>query len=93
MPDPEIARSSGARVIDLGHARPVDRRPKPAAPERVSRCTKCTSTFIEHEPAFVHCKYCGNMMRVAGALFLEQDTYEMRSGLRSIDAIAAGFYG
>ena len=92
MKDPDVPRT-GARVIELVHARPAERRAKPAPPERVTRCTKCTSTFIEHEPAFVHCKYCGNMMKVDNAMLMEQDTHEMRSGLRSVDAIAAGLYG
>lgn len=92
MKDPEISRTDGARVIDL-HARPPDRRAKTEVQGRVPRCTKCESTFVEHEPAFVHCKYCGNMMRVAGATLIDQDTYELRSGLRSIDAVSAGLYG
>jgi hypothetical protein len=66
---------------------------KKVVSERVSRCTKCTSTFIEHEPAFIHCRYCGNMMRLAGGALMDQDTHELRSGLRSIDAVAAGLYG
>jgi len=92
MKDQDPPRSDGARVIDL-HARPLDRAKTAEVQGRAPRCTKCASTFVEHEPAFVHCKYCGNMMRVAGAVLLEQDTYELRSGLRSIDAVSAGLYG
>jgi hypothetical protein len=93
MKDPATPAPNGARVIELDQARTPDRRAKTPLTERVSRCTKCTSTFIEHEPAFVHCRYCGNMMRVAGAGVMEQDTFELRNGLRSVDAVAAGLYG
>jgi len=55
--------------------------------ERVSRahgggCIKCGSLFIEVEPAFVHCRYCGNMSRIRGASLLAQEEWEMRSGMR-----------
>jgi hypothetical protein len=49
--------------------------------ERVG-CLKCGSLFIEIEPAFVHCRYCGTMSRIRGASLLAQEEYEMRSGLR-----------
>jgi heterodisulfide reductase subunit A-like polyferredoxin len=92
MQEPGTGKPDGARVIDLVQAR-SDRRWRTVVEERVSRCTKCTSTFVQHEPAFVHCRFCGNMMRVAGAAVMDQDTYELRSGLRSVDAVAAGLYG
>ena len=55
--------------------------------ERVGRphgdgCIKCGSLFIEVEPAFVHCRYCGNMSRIRGASLLAQEEWEMRSGMR-----------
>ena len=55
--------------------------------ERVNRangggCIKCGSQFIEVEPAFVHCRYCGNMSRVRGASLLAQEEWELRSGMR-----------
>jgi hypothetical protein len=95
MKDPQVSRSdgAGARVIELGHARGEARRWKTIVHERVSRCTKCASSFVQHEPAFVHCRFCGNMMRVAGAEVMAQDTYELRSGLRSVDAVGTGLYG
>ena len=49
---------------------------------RTDRCTKCGSTFIEHEPVFVHCHCCGKLARVANRSLLEQEMYELRSGLR-----------
>lgn len=46
------------------------------------RCGKCGSAFIAHEPAFVHCFYCGNLARIVGASLLAQEAFELRSGLR-----------
>jgi hypothetical protein len=43
---------------------------------------KCGSLFIEIEPAFVHCRYCGSLSRIRGTSLLAQEEYEMRSGLR-----------
>jgi hypothetical protein len=69
--------SAGGRIIVLHPAastRHVD-APTPS-------CVKCGSTFIGHEPAFVHCFYCGNMARIAGGSLLAQEMFEIRSGLR-----------
>jgi ribosomal protein S27AE len=46
------------------------------------RCPKCKSVFIEHEPAFLHCKYCGNMARIVDGSLMDQDLHERRSGLK-----------
>jgi hypothetical protein len=51
------------------------------AVERVG-CIKCGSLFVEIEPAFVHCRYCGSLSRIRGTSLLAQEEYEMRSGLR-----------
>ena len=51
------------------------------AVERVG-CVKCGSLFIEIEPAFVHCRYCGSLYRIRGTSLLAQEEYELRSGLR-----------
>jgi hypothetical protein len=45
-------------------------------------CVKCGSLFLEIEPAFVHCRYCGSLSRIRGASLLAQEEYELRSGLR-----------
>ncbi|MBI4638745.1 MAG: hypothetical protein HY727_20600 [Candidatus Rokubacteria bacterium] len=50
--------------------------------ERVDRCSKCGSTFLGHEPAFVHCHYCGRMARIKNASLLAQELFELRSGMR-----------
>jgi hypothetical protein len=75
----------GGEIRIMGPLRPerfLMKSAKRPLQARTSRCTKCDSSFIEHEPAFVHCRYCGNLMRVAGASLLEQQLYELRSGLR-----------
>jgi hypothetical protein len=45
-------------------------------------CHKCGSLFVEIEPAFVHCRYCGSLSRIRGASLLAQEEWEMRSGMR-----------
>ena len=50
--------------------------------ERPDRCGKCGSTFMYHEPAFVHCRYCGKIARLANASLTDQELFEIRSGLR-----------
>ena len=46
------------------------------------QCAKCGSSFVTHEPLFVHCHYCGAMVRVAAASLVDQENFEIRSGLR-----------
>ncbi|HXG15497.1 MAG TPA: hypothetical protein VNK50_04570 [Calidithermus sp.] len=46
------------------------------------RCRKCGSGFIVHEPAFVHCRYCGAMTRRPHGSLPAQEEFELRSGLR-----------
>jgi phage FluMu protein Com len=48
-----------------------------------TQCPKCGSAFIGLEPAFVRCRYCGKLARIAGASLLDQELFELRSGLRS----------
>ena len=69
--------------------RRVERRQERAKIVRIPRrpverpgCMKCGSFFIEIEPAFVHCRYCGSLSRIRGTSLLAQEEYEMRSGLR-----------
>jgi len=45
-------------------------------------CPKCASTFVVREPAFLHCRYCGAMARLANGPLAAQELYELRSGLR-----------
>ena len=46
------------------------------------RCHKCGSLFVEIEPAFIHCRYCGSLSRIHGASLLAQEEWETRSGMR-----------
>jgi hypothetical protein len=50
--------------------------------EPAMRCTKCDSTFVKREPAFVHCRHCGKLARIANVPLDVQELYERRSGLR-----------
>jgi hypothetical protein len=79
-------RKVGARSA---RKRPVERHQAAAKIVRLPRrsveragCMKCGSLFIEIEPAFVHCRYCGSLSRIRGTSLLAQEEYEMRSGLR-----------
>lgn len=53
-----------------------------AAPAGAPRCGKCGSAFVVREPAFLHCLYCGALARIPGGSLLEQELFEIRSGLR-----------
>ena len=69
------------RSVERHQARAKIVRLPRRAVERVG-CVKCGSLFIEIEPAFVHCRYCGSLYRIRGTSLLAQEEYEMRSGLR-----------
>jgi hypothetical protein len=74
----------GARVVSLLDPEVVlERAAKRFLPQPLDRCVKCHSTFIGHEPAFIHCYYCGKMARIANASLLLQEEFEMRSGMRA----------
>ena len=74
--------SGGARVTRLTPERFLDAAAKRFLHERPDRCAKCGSTFMCHEPAFVHCRYCGKIARLANASLVDQELFEIRSGLR-----------
>jgi hypothetical protein len=76
------ARSTTGRVVELMARRALVVAARQLLRDRTDRCTKCGSTFITHEPAFVHCHYCGRMHRVANASLMEQEIFEIRLGLR-----------
>jgi hypothetical protein len=76
------SHSVRAKIVRLVPRRLLERVTRaPGAPAR-GGCLKCGSFFIEIEPAFVHCRYCGSLSRIRGASLLAQEEYEMRSGLR-----------
>jgi hypothetical protein len=75
------AKPARKRTAERQQARAKIVRLPRRAVERVG-CLKCGSLFIEIEPAFVHCRYCGSLSRIRGTSLLAQEEYEMRSGLR-----------
>ena len=83
VPIPASARA-GARVVSLLDPEFVlERAARRFLPQPLDRCVKCHSTFIAHEPAFIHCYYCGKMARIANASLFLQEEFEMRSGMRA----------
>ena len=70
------------RLVYLVPERGLERAAKRFLLERTNRCIKCGSGFITHEPAFVHCHYCGAMVRVAAGSLSDQEIFEIRSGVR-----------
>ena len=83
-PLPMPSSKTGARVVSLLDPEFVlERAAKRFLPQPLDRCVKCHSTFIGHEPAFIHCYYCGKMARIANASLFVQEEFEMRSGLRA----------
>jgi len=79
-----LSSTRGARVVSLLDPELVlERAAKRFLPQPLDRCVKCHSTFIGHEPAFIHCYYCGKMARIANASLFLQEEFEMRSGMRA----------
>ena len=72
----------GSTIVPLTPERALERAARRFLPERSNACMKCGSTFIDHEPAFVHCRYCGAIARIANRSLLAQEEFELRSGLR-----------
>jgi ribosomal protein L37AE/L43A len=70
------------RVIRLTPEHTLRRAAKRFLVEPEDHCPKCESTFVRREPAFIHCRYCGNLARIANASLADQELYELRSGLR-----------
>ena len=74
---------AAARVVSLLDPEHVlERAAKRFLAAPIDRCVKCHSTFIGHEPAFIHCYYCGKMARIANASLFLQEEFEMRSCMR-----------
>ena len=73
---------SNPRIVYLVPERGLERASRRFLIERTNSCVKCGSSFVTQEPLFVHCHYCGAMVRVAAASLLEQENFEIRSGMR-----------
>lgn len=78
-PRPSAVR---VKIVRLVPRRLLERVTRAQAGQGAGGCVKCGSLFLEIEPAFVHCRYCGSLSRIRGASLLAQEEYEMRSGLR-----------
>jgi hypothetical protein len=77
------AQPSGRVVpLTITPERHLERASRKFLTDPSDRCVKCGSTFIIHEPAFIHCHYCGNMARIANASLGAQELFELRLGLR-----------
>ena len=72
----------GTKVVLLTPERMLARASRRFLAERTTACVKCGSAFVDHEPAFVHCRYCGCIARIANRSLVEQEEFELRSGLR-----------
>ena len=70
------------KVIRLTPARVLAKVSQRFLREAPARCPKCRSTFVGLEPAFVHCRYCGKLARIAKGSLLDQELFELRAGLR-----------
>jgi hypothetical protein len=79
---PRLALARGTKVVLLTPERMLERASRRFLAERTNACVKCGSAFVDHEPAFVHCRYCGCIARIANRSLLEQEEFELRSGLR-----------
>jgi hypothetical protein len=71
-----------AKIVRLVPRRLLERVVRGQAGESGGGCHKCGSLFVEIEPAFIHCRYCGSLSRIHGASLLAQEEWEQRSGMR-----------
>ena len=71
-----------AKIVRLVPRRLLEREVRGQAGESGGGCHKCGSLFVEIEPAFIHCRYCGSLSRIHGASLLAQEEWEQRSGMR-----------
>ncbi len=81
-PAPRPAAAVVLHALPLTPDRVLERASRKFLADHGDACVKCGSTFIDREPAFVHCRYCGAMARVANASLGLQEEFELRSGLR-----------
>ncbi len=71
-----------SKVIRLSPEHGLARAAKTFLDGPAARCPKCGSTFVGREPAFLHCRHCGKLARIANAPLAAQELFELRSGLR-----------
>jgi hypothetical protein len=78
---PEVPAAPAA-VIRLTPEHTLQRAARRFLAGSQARCPKCDSTYVGREPAFIHCRLCGKLARIADAPLELQEIWEMRSGLR-----------
>ena len=71
-----------AKIVRFVPRRLLERAVRSQAGENTGGCHKCGSRFLEIEPMFVHCRYCGSMARLPAGSLADQELFELRSGLR-----------
>ena len=79
---PKKALTGRVLALTITPARALARAEKRFLSQPTDQCVRCGSRFVSLEPMFVHCHYCGRMMRIAGASVLAQELFELRAGLR-----------
>ncbi len=72
---------AAARVIRLTPEHGLQRAAKRFLSGTATECPKCGSTHVGREPAFLRCRACGKLARIADAPLTEQAQFELRSGL------------
>jgi len=83
VPTPAPTRPRGrVLTLTLTPERMLERATRRFLKQPTDACVKCGSTFIVREPAFIHCHYCGAMLRIANASLGAQELFELRLGLR-----------
>ena len=75
-------RAPRGKVLRLTPEHALRRAAKHFLSEPADRCSKCGNAFIGREPAFIHCRTCGKLARIANASLAAQEVFELRSGLR-----------
>lgn len=76
------AMKAGGKVLRLTPELALARAARTFLAEPAARCSKCDSTLVKREPAFIHCRHCGKLARIANVSLEAQELYELRSGLR-----------
>ena len=82
MERPNGHKPARGKVLRLTPELALERAARAFLAEPVARCPKCDSTFVKREPAFIHCRHCGKLARIANVPLDVQELYELRSGLR-----------
>lgn len=75
-------KAPAGTVVRLAPEHGLARAAKRFLTEYPDRCPKCGSESVVPEPAFLRCRCCGKLARLANASLSDQEVFERRSGLR-----------